>query len=407
MMPIVFATDDAYILPTSVAICSLVKNTASKLINIYILVAEELSVSGKECFDLLQQKYTNCKIHYVVVGMDKFDAENLTINRISIATMFRLLLPQIFPDEMFCLYFDSDIIFKGDIAEFQRIEIADSCVAGVKDDELTPIEKHMQMIDTKIMSKYINAGVMLLNLKSIREKQLDQKLLEESKKKYPFQDQDIINTVLYPDIKLLPNKFNCFNRLSERPEDCIVLHMSGGAEVQPWLNRRCKDANLWWKYAELFENTKVYHKAVQQAGEYEKGWSLSYIYERCVSVDQVYIWGFTGKSCNLYNALRSKGLTTRCTFIDNRKEKQHYTYRGVSVVSSDSIDTKGNMLIINGVQNRRKEINLLLSEMNIDAENVIQYMEKTDFYYRVLDSKYLKEEMAEKMLLDYGIVADW
>ena len=61
--------------------------------------------------------------------------------------------------------------------------------------------------------KYINAGVILLNLKKIRRDKKHYELLYMAlnHKKLKHQDQTVINYILYPKIGLLPFKYGIFN----------------------------------------------------------------------------------------------------------------------------------------------------------------------------------------------------
>ena len=61
--------------------------------------------------------------------------------------------------------------------------------------------------------KYINAGVILINLEKIRKdgKHFDILYMSLNHKNLKHQDQTIINYVLYPNIGLLPSKYGIFN----------------------------------------------------------------------------------------------------------------------------------------------------------------------------------------------------
>ena len=61
--------------------------------------------------------------------------------------------------------------------------------------------------------KYINAGVLLLNLDLIRKDQKFYEMLSMSKNKNQLKnnDQTIINYILYPKIGILPSKYGIFN----------------------------------------------------------------------------------------------------------------------------------------------------------------------------------------------------
>ena len=64
-----------------------------------------------------------------------------------------------------------------------------------------------------ISEKYINAGIILMNLEKIRkdEKHYELLYMALNHKNLKHQDQTIINYVLYPNIGLLPFKYGIFN----------------------------------------------------------------------------------------------------------------------------------------------------------------------------------------------------
>ncbi len=129
-------------------------------------------------------------------------------------TLLRLLadlLPNI-PDKL--LYLDIDMLAQKDISTLYNIDISNYEYAAVK-------EKYGSKI---IKRDYINAGMLLLNMKKIKET----KLLEKARKmlkerKLLFADQDAIywNTtskLLLPRVYNEQRKFNC--------KDTVICHFA-------------------------------------------------------------------------------------------------------------------------------------------------------------------------------------
>ena len=127
-------------------------------------------------------------------------------------TLIRLFADKIenIPDKL--IYLDIDIMAKGDIKELYDIDITDYEYAAVK-------EKYGCWF---ISPNYINAGVLLLNMKKIKET----KLLEKAKnliknRKMLFADQDAI---YYSTTKklIIPRKFNEQSKFNRK--DTILCH---------------------------------------------------------------------------------------------------------------------------------------------------------------------------------------
>ena len=120
---------------------------------------------------------------------------------VSIATFYRLLIPQLFSTDIDkCIYLDSDIIVNLDIAELWRIELGDK-VLGVIPEILNRNDVHRAFAlcrDGLVKDDdYFNAGVLLMNLNAFRnEKKILTtwaKLLEKNLAYGNYLDQDALN----------------------------------------------------------------------------------------------------------------------------------------------------------------------------------------------------------------------
>ena len=88
-----------------------------------------------------------------------------------------------------------------------NIDISDYYIAGVLEPEFYfSEEKNYERLNLPSMNKYVNAGVLLINLKQIRENNVTQKFIELAK--INIDSQDIINIASYGKIKTLPPKYN-------------------------------------------------------------------------------------------------------------------------------------------------------------------------------------------------------
>lgn len=146
-------------------------------------------------------------------------------------TLLRLLADKIpeTPDKL--LYLDIDMMAGGDIAELYHINIDEYEYAAVK-------EKYGSKI---IKRDYINAGMLLLNMKKIKET----KLFEKARKliqtrKLPFADQDAIywsttKKLILPRIYNEQSKFN-------KPET-VICHFS--KRLLLWPYPRTENIKQW------------------------------------------------------------------------------------------------------------------------------------------------------------------
>lgn len=127
-------------------------------------------------------------------------------------TLLRLFADKIegMPDKL--LYLDIDIMIQGDLSELYNIDITDYEYAAVK-------EKYGSKI---IRYDYINAGMLLLNLKKIKETGLLEKARNMIKtRKLLFADQDAIFWSTQKK-KILPRKYN--EQGSFKKKETLVCH---------------------------------------------------------------------------------------------------------------------------------------------------------------------------------------
>ena len=127
-------------------------------------------------------------------------------------TLLRLLDDKIpdMPEKL--LYLDIDMMVAGDISELYNIDVTDYEYAAVK-------EKYGSKF---IRYDYINAGMLLLNMKKIKETRLLEKARQLIKKrKLPFADQDAIFWSTTKK-KLIPRRFN--EQRSFNKDDTLICH---------------------------------------------------------------------------------------------------------------------------------------------------------------------------------------
>lgn len=127
-------------------------------------------------------------------------------------TLLRLLADKIenIPDKL--LYLDIDMMAASDIAELYNTDITDYEYAAVK-------EKYGSIF---IRPDYINAGMLLLNMKKIKETGMLRKSRELIKtKKMLFADQDAIFRSTTKK-KLLPRKYNEQSKFNRK--DTVICH---------------------------------------------------------------------------------------------------------------------------------------------------------------------------------------
>lgn len=275
-----FICDDTYALCTGVAISSLLRHrNKNRLYRIYIL-ANHVSARHIELFHAL--KVPNFDVEVVDVSQNDVYANYDRMRyapHVSATALFKFNLPEVLSSIDKVLYMDGDILIRDDLEALYDMELGD-CYAGVCKDigaESFP-SPYNERLHIKHVS-YFNSGVMLLNLKLMREESISQKLLEYKINGINhYMDQDAFNVVFEEKVKFFSPMYNmavsCWRKTSAE-EFCDyydikacsieqlfvqanVLHLS--APEKPWIYNNVIASEEWllnfiqspWNKLELY-----------------------------------------------------------------------------------------------------------------------------------------------------------
>lgn len=233
-IPIVFSTDNNYVMPTGVAILSLLESAQSTTIyDIFVLINDDVTEEGKNLLRKQVACFPNHTINFIYVG--NIFENSFEIRNISTATYSRLLIPWLLPQYDKIIYSDVDVIFRIDLADAYNIDMKDNFFAGVPSILFFTIHSYKKYIINLGLTpgKYIIAGFLVINSKLQRELDLKNRFLEEAKKKYIYQDQDIINLV-------------CKER---------IAHLSQAYSITPIFYKMLFSENL--QFHHFYENSEI------------------------------------------------------------------------------------------------------------------------------------------------------
>lgn len=253
-MNICFAADDGYIVPTAAAIASVCYNSNSKIkYNIFVVMPAGCTENAKKAFAYSAQNYSNISVN--IIECDISDLENLhkgDDTRYLSATKTALIkfrLPSVFNNLDKILYLDGDIIVKDDLASLFSLDISDYYAAAVRD--LPQVLYKDQKIGSDISGKdYFNSGVMLLNLKKVREDNVEKRLIETKRSytDYSLMDQNIFNIVFKDAVLQLGLECNaCYVNLLESKDKYDI------AQINKIYNRNYKNI------LQFFPDIKIVH----------------------------------------------------------------------------------------------------------------------------------------------------
>ena len=259
-IPIFFTIDDTYAPYVAVAIKSIIEN-ASKENNYRIIVLyQDLTVENmnrisklsddkfkidfiymKDEFKLITNRIENCYV--------RLDYFTLTI-------FFRLLIPDMFPEYDKGIYIDSDVVVPGDISEMYNTELGDNLLGVCNDKSIIDIKIFTDYIENAVginKYKYFNSGVLLMNLKELRDKKFSDKFFELIDK-YHFDcvapDQDYLNAICKDRVVYLDDAWDAMpakgRKMIKNPK---IVHYN--LNDKPWQYDNIQYEEYFWKYAKM------------------------------------------------------------------------------------------------------------------------------------------------------------
>lgn len=257
-IPIFFAIDAGYAPYLSVAIASLIDN-ASKDYNYNIhVVYESITVDAINKLKTLETENVKIIFSEMKDGLESITNRKENLLRTDFFTLtiyFRIFLPVMFQEYDKAIYIDSDTCIPGDISELYNIELGDNLFGGCNDISCKDNELLCEYFKTNTgvsIDKYINSGVLLMNMKKLREVGFQEHFLYLLNK-YHFDtvcpDQDYINAMAYQKVLHLPNEWNAMPTNGELVfENPKIIHYN--LFLKPWHYDNIDYEEYFWKYAD-------------------------------------------------------------------------------------------------------------------------------------------------------------
>ena len=270
-IPVLLSTDDNYIPLVDVCLISLFENKKDETYyDVYIFVPSTASFELQSRILELKDKYSNIDITFVDMKNEFAFLQKINHAYISLPTYYRLTASEYLSNYDKCIYIDCDTVVCTDLAELYNTDLNNSIICAslgtgaiyLSQEEKDNAAKWYGIPD---FDHYINAGVLVMNLKKIREDNMVQIWRESSKKLHQDVDQGVLNETCYGKIAHLPFRYNARlmdldrnskilidafgeNEINEAFNNPAILHFSSAKK--PWLGEyNGGGADIFWKYA--------------------------------------------------------------------------------------------------------------------------------------------------------------
>ena len=263
-----FAIDDNYCPFLSSSVHSILKNANKNYkYDIYVL-HHGMSNDNKEI--ITNQIKNDACIEFVNVlefvdmkeKLDVLADKLVTRDYYTKTTYYRLFIPNMYPNLDKALYLDSDIIVTGDISELYNTELENNLVGAIPDMAVQNTPVFIDYVEDALgvkASNYFNAGILLMNLKEMRNWDFEDKFIKLLST-YTFrvaQDQDYLNVLTKGRVKYVDNSWNVQpvpNNIC-KVDKINLIHYN--MLWKPWVFDNIEYSDIFWQYAKecpMYEN---------------------------------------------------------------------------------------------------------------------------------------------------------
>ncbi len=259
VIPIFFTIDDNFTFYLDCAIRSVMENASKDRNYKFIVLYEKMP---EEHINMIKEAVKPpFEIEFIPMEQEFEGIQNSPENRLrcdffTMTIFFRIFIADMFPQYDKGLYIDSDVIVPGDILELYQIDLTDHILAASPDYSIRGVPPFVEYVDKAVgtpVEEYINSGILLMNLKMMRELHFAEHFLDLMNT-YHFDsiapDQDYINAMCRGKIIFLDE---CWDAMppngGEKPElpNPKLIHYN--LFQKPWCYDKIPYEDYFWKYA--------------------------------------------------------------------------------------------------------------------------------------------------------------
>ena len=273
-IPIFFSADDNYIPYLDVAIKSLISNASCKYG--YRIIVLNTGLDEDNVCKVMQNERSGFKIDFIDISkeVENIKSRFKNVYHFSVVTYYRLFIASLFPQYDKVVYLDCDLVVLGDISELYNVELGNN-ILGAGPEQFVQNTKEFRTYAQSALGVdpdgYVNAGVLLMNLKEFRNSKIEEQFVNLITE-YDFDlldpDQAYLNYLCLGKIHVLPNGWN---------KEPMPLVCEGKKNIvhyalykKPWQYDEVMDGEYFWRYAKQSPFYEQICENKQNFGEIEK-----------------------------------------------------------------------------------------------------------------------------------------
>ena len=256
-IPIFFTIDGSYAPFLAVALNSAIKNSDPQRNYKAIVLYQDLGADNISRLQSLQTENFKIELMPIRANMEALDdrmSNRLRCDYFTLTIYFRLFIPSMFPQYDKGIYIDSDVVLTDDIAKLFDIDIGENYIGACNDlsiADIPPLVAYTEKAVGVNAKEYINSGVLLMNLKKMRDDDLEGHFLALLNK-YHFDsiapDQDYLNAMCNGKIYYLEEKWDTMpNDAKPMLTETSLIHYN--LFSKPWCYDGIQYEEQFWNYA--------------------------------------------------------------------------------------------------------------------------------------------------------------
>ncbi len=241
VIPIFYATNNRYAPYLSVSLESLVNNSSKERQYRVIVLSDDLNLENQKKLKALSKP--NISIEFVSISdqikrmiFDKGNRENkLRSDYFTFTIYFRLFISELFPNIDKAIYLDADSIVLADIAYLYDIDLKGNLIGAIWDYFVCHTPQIINYAEGSVgmgHNKYVNSGVLLMDLSKMRAMKFSQRflnLLQRYHLRLIAPDQDYINAIARNRILYLGDEWNVQSTMPSSVKPKLIHYNTRGA----------------------------------------------------------------------------------------------------------------------------------------------------------------------------------
>lgn len=257
LIPVFFTIDDAYAPFLAVALHSAIENSSAQNRYKAIILHQDVSLENRRRIESLAKEHFQIEFVPMRSGLESITdrmGNRLRCDYFTLTIYFRLFIPAMFPQYDKAIYIDSDVVVNGDLAELYHMDLGSNYIAACPDfsiKDAPPLVRYTVEAVGMEEGTYINSGVLLMNLKALREKEFEKQFLQLLNT-WHFDciapDQDYLNAMCRGRILYLDEAWDAMPNPQQPPlESPKLIHYN--LFSKPWCYDGVQYGEYFWKYA--------------------------------------------------------------------------------------------------------------------------------------------------------------